>query len=130
QPLDTRLMERGEALKTIAAVVGGMISRPDATAQTPQGRPPWQIDVHEYGAKGDGVTDDAPAIQAAIAAGEAAGQGAVTFPPGTYKCATGLRLAADRTSLVAPAGAILNFANVTAGVALTVDATLGDMNDT
>ncbi len=130
QTLPTRLMERGEALKAMAAVVAGMISTPDATSQTRQGRPQWQIDVHDYGAKGDGVADDAPAIQAAIAASETAGQGAVTFPPGTYKCTTGLRLAADRTSLVAPAGAILDFSNVTAGVALAIDATLGDMNDT
>jgi hypothetical protein len=129
QILPTRLMERGEALKTMAAVVAGMISAPDDASQTRQGRPQWQIDVHDYGAKGDGVTDDAPAIQGAIAASEAAGQGAVTFSPGTYKCTTGLRLAADRTSLVAPAGATLDFSQLSAGAALAVDATLTNIND-
>jgi hypothetical protein len=43
-----------------------------------------------YGAKGDGVTDDAPAIQAAINAVFAAGGGTVFLPRGTYAIATGL----------------------------------------
>ena len=41
--------------------------------------------VKAYGAKGDGVTDDAAAIQAAINAAIAAGGGIVFFPPGTYE---------------------------------------------
>jgi len=50
QTFPTRLMERGEALKAMAAVVAGMIGTPDATSQTRQARPQWQIDVHDYGA--------------------------------------------------------------------------------
>jgi len=38
----------------------------------------------EYGAAGDGVTDDRDANQAAIAAAHAAGGGEIYFPPGTY----------------------------------------------
>lgn len=37
-----------------------------------------------YNAKGDGVTDDATAIVAAVAALKAAGGGILYFPPGTY----------------------------------------------
>lgn len=38
----------------------------------------------DFGAVGDGITDDTAAIQAAIDACEAAGGGTVFFPPGTY----------------------------------------------
>jgi hypothetical protein len=40
--------------------------------------------VKEYGAKGDGVTDDAAAINAAISAVEAKGGGVVYIPEGVY----------------------------------------------
>lgn len=43
-----------------------------------------EYNVRFYGAVGDGVTDDRPAIQAAIDACEAAGGGTVYFPAGTY----------------------------------------------
>lgn len=44
--------------------------------------------VMDYGAKHDGVTDDAPAINAAINAANAAGGGTVYMPAGTYMLKT------------------------------------------
>lgn len=41
-------------------------------------------DVTDYGAVGNGVTDDLAAIHAAIAAADTAGGGTVYFPSGTY----------------------------------------------
>jgi putative cofactor-binding repeat protein len=46
------------------------------------------VSVQDFGAVGDGVTNDAPAIALAITAVIAAGGGTVFFPAGTYKCAT------------------------------------------
>lgn len=44
------------------------------------------ISVLQFGAVGDGVTDDTAAIQAAITAVQAQGGGTVNFPAGTFKC--------------------------------------------
>lgn len=50
------------------------------------------FNVLQYGAVGDGVTDCAAAIQAAIDAAEAAGGGTVYMPPGNYKVLSGLSI--------------------------------------
>ena len=42
-------------------------------------------DVLSYGAKADGIADDAPAVQAAVNAARDAGGGVVYLPPGTYR---------------------------------------------
>jgi polygalacturonase len=44
------------------------------------------FDVKHYGAKGDGINVDSPAINQAIEAANAGGGGTVHFPAGTYKC--------------------------------------------
>src|SRR5688572_21483988 len=77
--------------------------------------------VRGFGARGDGVTDDTAACQAAIAACAAAGGGVVYFPAGRYKLTTTLTstssvtLVGDgigKTTLYMPAA---NFTNTTIG---------------
>lgn len=53
------------------------------------------FNVLDYGAVGDGATDDATAIQAAIDAAEAAGGGTVVLPKGTFAIGTVLTVGAD-----------------------------------
>jgi len=50
------------------------------------------ISVFDFGAKGDGITDDSAAIQAAITAGAAKGGARIWFPPGTYVFGTTLTI--------------------------------------
>jgi hypothetical protein len=45
-------------------------------------------DVHKYGATGNGITLDSPAINAAIAECSKNGGGTVRLTPGTYRCGT------------------------------------------
>jgi polygalacturonase len=80
---------RRDFLKLAGAgfAAAGMIIRPGAHAEiTSLPDPNVTFDVKTYGAKGDGVTIDTPAINNAIAAANAGGGGTVRFPPGTYVC--------------------------------------------
>ncbi|MFC3694941.1 glycosyl hydrolase family 28-related protein [Chenggangzhangella methanolivorans] len=56
---------------------------------------PQTFDVKTFGATGDGVQNDGPAIAAALAAAAAAAPSTLYFPPGRYLC--------DR-ALIAPSG--------------------------
>lgn len=60
--------------------------------------------VLNYGATGDGVTDDAAAIQAAINAASANGEGWVFFPPGNYRIGTTLTLNSKSVTLTGAMG--------------------------
>ncbi len=69
------------------------------------GLPPGWLDVRRYGAKGDGVTIDGPAINKAIAAASKLGGATVYFPAGTYASYT-IRLQSHVT-LHLESGAVL-----------------------
>jgi len=82
---------RRDFLKLVGTglAAAGSIITPGARAEItslPNPDPNVTFDVKTYGAKGDGVTIDTPAINKAIADANAGGGGTVRFPPGTYAC--------------------------------------------
>jgi len=74
--------------------------------------PYYQVSVLEYGARGDGVTDDTAAIQAAITAG--AGK-KVYFPAGVYVITGTLSVTSDDTRLVGDGSGIARYSTYDAG---------------
>lgn len=62
------------------------------------------FDVRDFGAVGDGVTDDLPAIREAIAQAKAAGGGRILFPPShnPYLVSDTIHVDADHTHLIGP----------------------------
>ncbi len=85
--------------------------------------------VTEFGATGDGVTDDSDAIIAAIAAASASGGGTVSFPAGTYYISQQLLLPHDATAPVprqksvrlTGAGGGINWDTITSPTAVILD---------
>lgn len=77
------------------------------------------LNVKDFGAKGDGVTDDSTAIQAAFDTASAQGKD-VGFPPGTYKCLTGLRWDPVMHSVRGYGAVQLDFSAMATGYAITV----------
>lgn len=82
------------------ATVAALIGTASLTQTAADTRYRWTANVKNYGALGDGATDDTAAVQAAITAGPT-----VLFPPGTYMV-TNLTIPSNRTIIVS-AGAIV-----------------------
>lgn len=80
-----------------SSLVGFIQSGTGATYRTVQSKLRDAVSVKDFGAVGDGVTDDTAAIQAAI--NSKAGFLAVYFPAGTYKVTSQITIANDRTTL-------------------------------
>ena len=91
-----------------------ILSAEDAEARpmagTPTREPSRVFDVRAFGAVGDGVAIDTPAIHRAIDAAAAVGGGAIVFPAGSYLCFT-IRLK-SHISLQLSAGAVIVAAEV------------------
>ncbi len=86
-------------------------AKKDFTIAPGQHTPSYAINVKEFGAKGDGVTDDRAAIQAALNAAARPGQGGntVVFPRGLYVSSGSLSIpAAGHGLAVVGAGALTN----------------------
>lgn len=79
------------------------------------------VSVKDFGAVGDGVTDDTAAIQAALEAVDAAGGGVVLIPAGTYKA--NIVHTYDYVSLIGAGQATV--IAPTSGVCLTVQGITG-----
>ncbi|TVY01113.1 glycosyl hydrolase family 28-related protein [Cohnella terricola] len=80
--------------------------------------------VTDYGAKGDGTTDDTAAIQSALNALVKAGKGdALTFPPGTYKITSTITINASYVSILSH-GATLDASSMTSGAAINITGTV------
>ena len=76
-----------KALSTVAAGTTVLVASTDDGEQLVVGAAPGDmgaVSVLSFGARGDDVSDDTAAVQAAVDAAIASG-GVVTFPPGVYK---------------------------------------------
>jgi hypothetical protein len=78
------------------------------------------INVREFGAKGDGLSDDTIAIQAAIQAAVVRRGGTVLLPPGIFRITASVSVPTNVTLSVIPAGQI----NIASGVALLISGPL------
>ncbi|MGD9920673.1 MAG: glycosyl hydrolase family 28-related protein [Pseudorhodoplanes sp.] len=77
-------MIRGTTIGMSAAAVP--LAAAHAQRAETDGRSGATFDVRQFGARGDGASDDSRAIQTAIDRASAAGGGVVEFPPGDYRC--------------------------------------------
>jgi len=80
-----------------SSLVGFIADGTGAAYRTVQSKLRDVVSVKDFGAVGDGVTDDTAAIQAAINA--SAGFRSVYFPSGTYKVTSQITIANDRVML-------------------------------
>jgi hypothetical protein len=100
-----RLLAGGAA----GATAAGLLAADPARAQEPVDdryvlRERMPLNVKDYGALGNGSTDDTAACQAAIDAAAAAGGGAVFFPTGNYIINGGLTVPANKAIRLFGAG--------------------------
>jgi hypothetical protein len=77
------------------------------------------VSVKDFGAVGDGVTDDTAAIQAAVNAAQTANGTTVLMPQGTYKISTSISIVSP-VSIIGMAGATIIAPNFATGSAFQI----------
>jgi hypothetical protein len=92
-----------------------------AVTETVQAKLEEMISVYDFGATGDGVTNDTTAVQNAINEASARGGGTVVFPSGTFAC-TQLNVPSDVT-LFGLGGVIKTFGTIGYQIRLAANAT-------
>ena len=109
----------------LAGGVASTASRPAIGDEFIGPFPSWTNVKTVYGAKGDGVTDDTAALQAALSNVGLNGHSSVVYlPAGTYKISSTLNLAArEHISIVGedPATTIIKWAGASGGTELHID---------
>ncbi len=80
-----RLAQSANYLLPVAGIVTLKLIRGQWREVSRSEQIPAFFNVRDFGAAGNGSTNDQPAIQAAISAATTAGGGTVYFPPGTYQ---------------------------------------------
>ena len=111
--------ESNLASSTGSSLVGYNQGGTNAVTSTVQVKLQESVSVKDFGAKGDGTTDDTTAIKNALAYIVGTGvPGEVIFPAGTYKCTSGITIDTAYITVIGYA-ATLNFSTMTSGVAIT-----------
>jgi len=85
-----------------------------ATSRTVTSKLQESVSVKDFGAVGDGVTDDTTAIQNAFTAVSTAGGGAIYFPLGTYLISAQITMGSN-TSIVCSESAVITTATANLG---------------
>ena len=98
--------------RDLATLGGGFTqSGTGAIQRTVENKLKDTVSVKDFGAVGDGVANDTVVIQAAI--NSLPSGGTLTFPPGNYKCNSGLTVSANDVILVFEGGAKLSYTTPT-----------------
>lgn len=90
-PAESGLLTAALASASGASIVGYLPSGTGAVAATVQAKLRERVSVNDFGAKGDGITDDTVAIQQAIDSLPTTG-GIVEFPSPSYKISASLNI--------------------------------------
>jgi hypothetical protein len=89
--MGNRLLRSSLAVTAVATVVGALAFAYVGSASAAT------FNVRDYGATGNGSTNDTAAINDAVAAANSAGGGVVEFPAGTYKSANSIHMKSNVT---------------------------------